>query len=370
MAEHITVETIRGWVDFRTDRGEPERQLYACQKCGYRWEGQAVQIVGATGEYMYRFPQPQHCISCEQRVLPDQLVANLEGALYRYASQSPGSPSYHTRKEDWADPAAFEWTVREMQKYEIVRPLTVPELIRHRVQSLPLHWEQRYLDVNGFSYWTTAGLDGDISIINRQYSTHAAYETSSFPTVRDSTLADLWHRTVRRGNENESQHYPLARPRGRVLDISCGAGLLVDYCYEQIDRERYVGIDSNISLLSEFALKHPGYGLEATLLRTTFEDYETSLRFDTIVAMGGAASFVAGVDVVAKVHRLLAPGGRALLTFIGNTYVNRDAALLAPTPTDAVWTGGYEVLEFTREPDSPERAESSLSDTAIQEVNP
>lgn len=348
MAEHITVEIIRGWIDFRTDRGEPERQLYACQKCGYRWEGQAVQIVGATGEYMYRFPQPQHCISCEQRVLPDRLVVNLEGAPYRYAPQSQGSPHYCTRKKDWADPTQFEWTVREMQKHEVVRPLTVPELIRHRVQRLPLHWEQRYLDVNGFSYWTMAGLDGEISAINRQYSTHAAYEPSSFPTVRDGTLADLWHRTVQGSNEDESQHYALARPRGRVLDISCGSGLLVDYCYEQIDRERYVGIDSNISMLSEFALKHPDYRLEATLLRTTFEDYETSLRFDTIVAMGGVASFVTGVDVVAKVHRLLAPGGRALLTFVSDTHMGRDTAPLAPTPPDAMWTASYEVLEFTR----------------------
>lgn len=356
MAGHITVEIIRGSIDFRTDRGEPERQLYTCQKCGYRWEGQAVQIVGPTGEYMYRFPQPQHCISCEQRVLPDQLVANLEGAPYRYASQSPGSPHYYTRKEDWVDPAEFEWTVQEMQKHEVTRPLTLPEMMRHRVQHLPLHWEQRYLDVNGFSYWTTAGLDGDVSMVNRQYSTHGAYEHSSFLTVRGSTLADVWHRTVRSDNQDASQHYALAEPFGRVLDIDCGAGLLVDYCYEQIDRERYVGIDSNISLLSEFALKHPDYRLEATLLRTTFDDYEIPLRFDTIVAMGGAASFVTGLDIVAKAHRLLAPGGRALLTFradaprsgnLRSTPANRgERPPLAPIPTDAVWTGGYEVLEI------------------------
>lgn len=362
MAEHITIETTRGgpvWSGlgggFDFDRGEPQRQFYTCQKCGYQWEGQAVQIVGGTGEYMYRFPQPQHCISCEQRILPDRLVANLESAPYHYASQSPGSPRYYTRKEDWADPVQFEWTVREMQKHEVVRSLTLPEMIRHQVEHpqdvgyIRGGWQQRYLDLNGFSYWVTGRDAGDTSTINRQYSTHGLYERSSFGTVHGhGSLADLWARTVRRNGVDEKRHYALASPRGRVLDIDCAAGSLVDYCYDQIDRKRYVGIDPDVTILALFSLKHPGYRPEATLLRTTFEDYETPLRFDTIVAMGGAASLVTGVDVVAKVDRLLAPGGRALLTFIGDTYMGRSAVPLAPTPPDAVRIGAYDVLEFTQ----------------------
>ena len=358
MAEHITIETTPGgpvWSGlgggFDFDRGEPPRQFYTCQKCGYRWEGQAVQVVGATGEYMLRFPQPQYCISCEQRILPDRLVANLESAPYRYASQSPGSPRYYTRKEDWADPGQFAWTVQEMQKYEVVRPLTLPEMMRHQVQHLPLHWEQRYLDLNGFSYWVTGTPEQGISVVNRQYSTHGTYEPSSFAAARGhGSLVDLWSRTVRNGNENESRHYALAKPCGRVLDIGCGVGNLVDYCSDQIDRKRYVGIDPNVTGLALFTLKHPGYERDATLLRTTFEDYETPLRFDTIVAMGGAASFVTGVDVVAKVRRLLTPGGRALLTFQGDTYMGRSAAPLPPTPSDAERIGDYDVLEIVHYP--------------------
>ena len=69
------------------------REYYTCQECGYQWEGQAVQIVGGTGEHIYLFPDPQHCLSCELRVLPDKLVANLESAPYRYASKASRLPA-------------------------------------------------------------------------------------------------------------------------------------------------------------------------------------------------------------------------------------------------------------------------------------
>ena len=148
--------------------------------------------------------------------------------------------------------------------------------------------------------------------------------------------------------------YALARPSGRVLDVGCGTGLLADYCYREIDRERYVGIDPSAGMLAKFALKHPDYKAEATLLRTTFEDYETSLRFDTIVAMAGSGSHVTGADIVAKARHLLAPGGRAFLMF----YRDPTAAFermglggqlpFAATPNGAVREGNYDVLEFTR----------------------
>ena len=139
-----------------------------------------------------------------------------------------------------------------------------------------------------------------------------------------------------------------------MLDIGCGTGLLADYCYRQIDRERYVGIDPCAAMLAKFALKHPDYKADATLLRTTFEDYETPLRFDTIVAMAGSASHVTDLDIVAKARHLLAPEGRAFLMF----YCDSAAAFermgiggtaLAATPSGAVREGDYDVLEFTRD---------------------
>ena len=237
------------------------------------------------------------------RILAEHLVENLERARYRYAVTMQNIPHYYTIADTWADykdevSEEFRWTVWEMRKHDVMRPFAGQE--------------QHYLDVNGFSYWTMVPRDEDTMLINRQYSTHGAYD-SPFDAIAhryDDSDKPWWVAKA----EREALYEP-ARLSGRVLDIGCGTGLLADYCYRGIDRERYVGIDPSAGMLAKFALKHPDYKADATLLRTTFEDYETPLRFDTIVAMAGSGSHVTGVDIVEKARHLLAPRGRAFLMF-------------------------------------------------------
>ena len=284
----------------------------------------------------------KHPMTAPLRILPDRLVENLEGAPYQYAFTYPNIPHYYTLAKKWADyenevSEEIRWTVWEMRKYDVMRPF--------------MGREQHYLDVNGFSYWTMGPRDEAADLINRQYCTHGAYD-SPFDAIAhryDDSEKPWW--VVK--DEREALYEPAA-PSGRVLDVGCGTGLLVDYCYRQIDRERYVGIDPSAGMLAKFALKHPDYKADATLLRTTFEDYETPLRFDTIVAMAGSASHVTGVDVVGKVRHLLAPGGRAYLMFYRDPTaaferMGIEAPQLAATPSGAVEVGEYEVVEFTRE---------------------
>ena len=276
------------------------------------------------------------------RILPDQLVENLESARYRYAVTYQNLPHYYTVAKDWADfkddvSEELSWTIWEMRKHDVVRPFA--------------GWEQHYLDVNGFSYWTMVPRDEETILINRQYSTHGAYDSQFDAIAHRYDHSDEYWKKVK--DEREALYAPAA-PSGRVLDVGCGTGLLADYCYREIDRERYVGIDPSAGMLAKFALKHPDYKADATLLRTTFEDYETPLRFDTIVAMAGSASHVTGVDVVEKARHLLAPGGRAYLTFYREPTVafermGIEAPPLAATPDGAVGDGEYVVVEFGRE---------------------
>ena len=272
------------------------------------------------------------------RILPERLVENLERARYRYAVTYQNLPHYYTVAKDWADfkgemSEELSWTVWEMRKHDVMRPFAGRE--------------QHYLDVNGFSYWTMVPRDEETILINRQYSTHGAYDSPFDAIAHRYDHSDEYWEKVR--DEREAL-YALAAPSGRVLDVGCGTGLLVDYCYRHIDRERYVGIDPSAGMLAKFALKHPDYRADATLLRTTFEDYETPLRFDTIVAMAGSASHVMGVDIVEKARHLLAPGGRAYLTFYRDAAgaferMGIEAQPRAAAPEGAVEDGEYVVVE-------------------------
>ncbi len=270
------------------------------------------------------------------RVLPADLAASLEAAPYRYASTMGGLPHYYTLRREWEDPKQFRRTVKAMREHEVVRPFYSKS--------------QRYLDVNGFQYWTMGASHKETTLINRQFCWHGAY-ASEFDAVAQSY--DLPWGTPWAEQKEREEFYELARPAGSVLDVGCGTGLLVDYQYKKIDRERYVGIDPSFGMLARFRLKHPDYDAEATLLRTTLEDYETTLRFDTIVAMFGSASHVIGTDVVAKARHLLAPGGRAILTFYRDpTGFFRGLGLdkppeLAPSPAGTTGHGDYNVLELS-----------------------
>ena len=144
----------------------------------------------------------EHPMTPPLRILPERLVANLEGAAYRYAVRMPNIPHYYTVAETWADhkdgmSEELTWTVWEMRKHDVMRPFG--------------NMEQHYLDVNGFSYWTMVPRDEETMLINRQYSTHGAY---------DSPFDAIAHRyddsdEVRGGSRERRTRMRCTRPRNR-----------------------------------------------------------------------------------------------------------------------------------------------------------
>ena len=148
------------------------------------------------------------------RILPDRLVENLERARYRYAVTMQNIPHYYTVAKDWADykdevSEEIRWTVWEMRKHDVARPFG--------------NREQHYLDVNGFSYWTMGPREEDDFLINRQYSTHGAYDSPFDAIAHRYDDSDRSWYVVKA--EREALYEP-AKPTGRVLDVGCGTGLL------------------------------------------------------------------------------------------------------------------------------------------------
>ena len=146
------------------------------------------------------------------RLLPADLVANLESAPYQYASTMAGIPHYYTLRKKWDADEAFVWTVAEMRKHE-VRAAVLQET------------EQKYLDVNGFQYWTMEAKARETTLINRQYCWHGAY-WSRYDAAAQG-YDSPWGGEVGAAGETRgalhTRHAPRPRARYRLRAPACSS---------------------------------------------------------------------------------------------------------------------------------------------------
>ena len=117
-----------------------------------------------------------------------------------------------------------------------------------------------------------------------------------------------------KGLEEEARVIDLVRCEGGdVLDIGCGTGLLLDYHGQM---PGYIGVDPSQNMIEKAVQKHAN---RDQFVCSTFEAFETNARFDLIVALFGAASYV-DPEALSRVPRMLKPGGRSFLMFYANSY--------------------------------------------------
>ena len=168
-------------------------------------------------------------------------------------------------------------------------------------------WYNRYFDMNGFMHWVMWPTPEETILMNR----------APKPYPLKTVSGQEWDNRFSPHREMMETYYRNAGASGRILDIGCATGGLVDYMYQEINPDWYVGLDTSWEMLGWFALKHPEY--RNRLMRTSFDDYETNSRFDKIVAMFGAADEVRQVDLEEKVRSLLVIGGSAYLMYAGSS---------------------------------------------------
>lgn len=121
------------------------------------------------------------------------------------------------------------------------------------------------------------------------------------PYDRIAPVYDALHATQKAVDENFEIMNRVAYSGGSVLDIGCGTGLFLDYAAPI----HYLGIDPSAGMLRRMLEKHPG----ANVLKTTFEGFQTIDRYDLVVSLFGAASYVP-VDALERIPAMLTRGGR------------------------------------------------------------
>lgn len=116
---------------------------------------------------------------------------------------------------------------------------------------------------------------------------------------------------------------------GRVIDVGCGTGLLLDLV--SIPPDRFLGVDVSESMLEQARAKHPRH----TFVRADAQKLDNAYgQFDLVVSLFGSPSYCALGPFSHSVERVRKPGGGMFLMYCGpryverSTYINKGAQLL------------------------------------------
>jgi ubiquinone/menaquinone biosynthesis C-methylase UbiE len=127
-------------------------------------------------------------------------------------------------------------------------------------------------------------------------------------------LYDQKYSTKECQNENEEIRAMIGYNGGKVLDIGCGTGLLLELF--NINEDEYVGIDPSGKMLEMAHAKFPGH----IFMVSDLETFPNRGRaFDYVICLFGVASYIKPEKIV-RILSHLKPGGKFFLMFYKPEY--------------------------------------------------
>jgi hypothetical protein len=217
-----------------------------------------------------------------------------------FATTMPKNPHWYTLKKTWGYGSGSKDFERAVM---IIREYGYTEYFYGTAYTL--------LNCNGYKFWTMGAPLEDTILINTAKLNYTT-DYDGFADEYDSIFADEESKTE---DGEVLSHLPDLTGL-RVLDVGCGTGLLIDYRADEIEPERYVGIDPSTPMLNVFKKKHPKYASRLTC--STFEDCAKG-QFDVVVSLYGSCSYI-HPDWIGRIKESIFAGGSYYCLFFAKDY--------------------------------------------------
>lgn len=249
----------------------------------------------------------------------DRFGKGIVNAQFKFAKTMPHNPHYYTVGNTWKDRDHFDFCSAFINKYGY------KELFGRTYYTM--------FNLNGYKYWAM-GYEGQKPIlINRK------------PVANDSIYDGIADQYVTLFNDaaskqEETELFQIIKPKGRILDVGCGAGLFLDH-YKPESPADYIGLDPSQRMLQYFKYKHPDYSSRVICCKA--EEFYAK-PFDTIVCLFGSAAYITP-ETLNRVNNYLKPGGTSYIMHLGKDYtvpITHEKCNIFPL----VYTSDEEGIDF------------------------
>lgn len=225
------------------------------------------------------------------------LCSTLIHKNYIFAKTMPQSPHWYTLRKEWKSEESFEKCVL------LIREFGYKETYKGYTYIM--------FNCNGYKYWTMGAPVDKTILINRAAINHA----TDYDKIADKYQAMFTDEESVSENLEVIRRIPIDC-NGKILDIGCGSGLLLDYA-NNIEPGIYVGIDPAQKMLKHLVSKHPAF--EKRVCNAKFEEFYGH-DYKNVISLFGSPSYIPTDILLQRLRFLLAEDGTAFLMFYKNDY--------------------------------------------------